>query len=91
MDVYAHIIVSGVVQGVGYRMFVIRTARKLGLTGRVRNLHSGQVEIETEGHRGVIEILIKELYTGNPWASVRDVHTEWGSYTGRYASFDVDY
>ncbi len=89
MDVYADIIVSGVVQGVGYRMFAARTAGRLGLKGQVKNLPSGQVEIEVEGGRGMIESLITELYTGNPWASVKTINTEWGRYTGRFHTFQI--
>lgn len=91
MDAQAHIIVSGRVQGVGYRYFVMHTARKYQLTGWVRNLMSGEVEIEIEGNRGLIESLIQELWTGNTWATVRNVQTAWGPFSGKYKAFDVRY
>ena len=91
MYVYADIVVSGVVQGVGYRMFVVKTAGQLELTGQVKNMPSGQVRIEAEGQRSRMESLIKELYTGNPWASVKNIHTEWGRYTGRFYTFKIVY
>jgi len=89
MDAHAHIIVSGMVQGVGYRYFVIRTARKLDLTGWVKNLPNGEVEIEAEGAKGNIESLIKELPVGNPSAVVRNVDVNWSKPTGKYSDFDV--
>ena len=89
MDIRAHIIVSGRVQGVGYRYFVCKQARRMGLTGRVKNLPHGEVEIDVEGPRGIIESLISALWTGNPWATVTNLHTEWAKYTGQYDGFDV--
>ena len=89
MDVRAHIIVCGIVQGVGYRYFVMRQARRMELTGWVKNLPSGDVEIDVEGPRGLIESLIKELWTGNAWATVRNVDVRWDRYAGQYTGFDV--
>ncbi len=89
MQAYAHIIVSGMVQGVGYRYFVVRTARNLDLTGWVKNLPTGEVEIETEGPKGNIQSLIDELPVGNPHATVRNVEVNWSKPTGKYSDFDV--
>ncbi len=91
MDVGAHIIVSGMVQGVGYRYFVSRTARRMNLTGWVKNLPNQEVEIEVEGPKGLIESLIKELSTGNSWAVVRNVDVNWGKPAGQYSSFDITF
>lgn len=87
----AHILVSGRVQGVGYRYFVLKQAHRMELTGWVKNLHSGEVEIEVEGPRGLIESLIQDLWTGNAWATVRNVSVDWEQYTGKYDGFDVTY
>ena len=89
MTVQAHINVSGIVQGVGYRYFVTKLARKWELTGWVKNLYTGEVEIEVEGPRGLIESLIQELWTGNAWATVRDVEVRWEKYSGNYSGFDI--
>jgi len=89
LDVRAHIIVSGMVQGVGYRYFVLRTARRLHLAGWVRNVHTGEVEIEAEGPRGMVESLIRELRTGNPHADVRNVELAWETASGGDSGFDI--
>jgi acylphosphatase len=77
------------VQGVGYRFFVFRQARRLQLAGWVRNLPSGEVEIRVEGPRGMIESLIRDLWTGNPSAAVRNVEVAWSAFSGRFKRFDV--
>lgn len=91
MDVSSHIIVSGNVQGVGYRYFVMRLARKMQLNGWVKNLHTGEVEIEVEGPKGILESFIQELWTGNPWATVRNIDVQWVRFRGKYTGFDVTY
>ena len=91
MYVQAHIVVSGIVQGVGYRYFVSKLAGKWELTGWVKNLPTGEVEIEIEGPRGLIESLIKDLWTGNVWATVRDIDVRWEKYTGKYDGFDITF
>lgn len=50
-----HLCVTGMVQGVGFRFFAINRARKYGITGWVRNLYDGRVEIEAEGNRSDLE------------------------------------
>ncbi len=91
MDKTAHIIVSGVVQGVGFRYFVMKQARRLVLTGWVRNLPSSEVEIEAEGPEGMIQEMIRELWTGNSYASVNNVDVRWETYKGKYTGFDITY
>jgi acylphosphatase len=91
MDMRAHIVVSGTVQGVGFRYFTMRMARKMQLTGWVRNLPSGEVEIEVEGPRGLIESLIQDLNVGNTWVRVTNMDVQWDSYSGQYTGFDITY
>jgi acylphosphatase len=91
MSSQAHILVTGMVQGIGYRYFVKRLAASLGLPGWVKNLPSGQVEIAVEGDRSLIESMIRDLKTGHPYASVRQVAVEWGPWTGRWKEFRVAY
>ncbi len=85
----AHIIVNGIVQGVGFRWFVVRTAESLGVTGWTRNRYDGSVEIEAEGTKSSLEALLKEVRIGPRMASVSDIAVEWRPYEARHKSFDV--
>lgn len=83
--------VSGRVQGVFFRMFVMKEARALGLTGRVRNLPDGRVEVNAEGEGEKLKKLIEKLYQGPPGAIVQDVKVDWGEYLHEYDDFQIDY
>jgi acylphosphatase len=89
MQVRLHIVVKGVVQGVGFRYFVHRHATKLELTGWARNLFNGDVEIEVEGERSLLEIFLAEVKVGPRSAHVKDLLIEWQPYENKYASFDI--
>jgi acylphosphatase len=89
--VRVHILVLGRVQGVGFRAFAARTAAGLGLSGGVRNLDDGRVELDVEGRRSVIETLIRELKTGPPAAHVTKIEMEWSGATGLYSTFSIWY
>jgi acylphosphatase len=67
------IIVSGRVQAVSYRDWTVRTAKKFGLTGWVRNLSDGRVEILAEGEEEAIGQLIEACHQGPPLARVDHV------------------
>ena len=85
----AKIKVRGLVQGVGFRWFVEREANKLNLNGYVRNLFNGEVEIEAEGQRGLIEELIKKLRVGTRMSHVTGVNVKWLEYQNKYSVFDI--
>ena len=92
MHVAAHMIVKGLVQGVGFRWFVSRHAQTLGLRGFVANLHDGSVEIEVAGDRGMIEELIKQVRVGPRSAHVSNVHIEWiegDTNEDQYSHFEI--
>ena len=71
--VRVHVTVSGMVQGVGYRYFTVTEARKLGLAGWVRNLMNGDVELEAQGSRSDVAMLISRLKLGSAWSDVQRV------------------
>ena len=87
--VRAKILVSGRVQGVGYRAFTCRMAASRGLTGGVENLDSGQVAVDVEGSRNVLEEFLADLKRGPVGARVTQVQVEWGNATGRYHDFTI--
>ena len=67
------LIVDGLVQGVGFRVFIIRKAKALGLCGWVRNLPDGSVEIEAQGSEELLDELLSHAKQGPPGAKVRSV------------------
>ena len=69
--------VEGRVQGVGFRFFVCDRARALGLAGTVRNLPAGSVQVEAEGSRESLAVLLQDLHQGPPAARVERVGVEW--------------
>ena len=71
-----HVRVTGVVQGVGFRWFVREKARRLGLSGWVRNLPDGSVEVVASGEQGQIDLLVGELKKGPEGAVVDHIQHE---------------
>lgn len=71
-----HIVVKGVVQGVGFRYFTMQLARDYGITGWVRNREDGSVEVEAEGEEIIIKSFVKDLSIGPHSAHVSKVDVE---------------
>lgn len=68
-----HVLVSGKVQGVGYRMSVLQAANKFNLNGWVRNLPDGKVEAIFEGNLIELEQMIRWCHQGNSPAVIQDI------------------
>jgi acylphosphatase len=64
-------LISGLVQGVGFRYFAQRAARQTGVTGWVRNLDDGRVEVYANGAREQLDGLESRLRSGPPRADIR--------------------
>ena len=84
-------VVSGRVQGVFFRNFVVGHARRLGLTGYVRNLPDGTVGVFAEGGRDKLEQLELLLWQGTQAARVENVDVRWHRAAVKYAAFTVLY
>lgn len=86
-----HALISGRVHGVGFRVFVLRRAQMLGLTGRVRNLYfpARQVEVIAEGPEEALEQLLAALRRGPSAAEVTRVDVSWEPATGEFLDFDI--
>lgn len=84
-----HIVVSGRVQGVGFRYHTQRTAMALGLTGYVRNLPDGGLEIVAEGAPDNLRDLAAWARHGPRTAYVADMRTAFCEATGEFADFAV--
>ena len=85
----ASIVVSGRVQGVFFRAHTQREAAALGLTGWVKNLTDGRVEILVEGERERVEGLITAVREGPPMSHVEAVDVSWLEYRGEFEGFQV--
>lgn len=81
-QIRAHVLVSGTVQGVGYRAAVWDMAQLLKLNGWVRNLRDRRVEAVFEGPRSQVEEMIRWCHQGPPAAAVREVKVEYGAPEG---------
>lgn len=90
-DVIAvHLVVRGLVQGVGFRPFIYRIASRLGLAGFVRNIGGSEVEIWIEGRRPAVEDFLELLYSEKPPpADIEDVYLSFESPKG-YSFFAID-
>jgi acylphosphatase len=84
-----HLIINGRVQGVGYRMSAYDAAIDLGITGWVRNLHDGSVEVLAESDRAALEQFVLWAKKGPGYAQVSDVKTEELTATGEFTKFNI--
>jgi acylphosphatase len=87
--VRARIRVTGLVQGVFYRQSSVREAARLGISGAVRNLPDGSVEVEAEGVRSAVEALVAWCRRGPPSARVEELEVAWEPPTGDSGPFSV--
>ena len=82
-------LITGRVQGVGYRLFVRDAGRREGLHGHVRNLPDGRVEVEAEGADDALERFEAALWRGPALARVADIAIDDVPPSGRTGSFIV--
>ena len=86
-DARAHLFVSGLVQGVGYRFYAMRKANAYGVSGFAKNLMDGRVEVVVEGSRSMVEQFISDLKVGPMSAHVSDIRIEWDQPTYEFNGF----
>ena len=86
-----YILISGVVQGVGFRHFTRQNAMRLGVRGYAKNLPNGKVEVVAEGDKATLDEFVKILWKGPPASRVEDVKVEARPHSGEYTSFGVKY
>jgi acylphosphatase len=89
MDVAARFLVSGRVQGVGFRYFTAQAAADLGLDGEVRNLADGRVEVHVEGARAQLDQLEQAVRQGPSGCRVDEVVVEPVERLNRRRGFHV--
>jgi len=84
-----HLLISGNVQGVFYRMNAKNKADELSLTGWVRNTSDGKVEVLAEGKERDLKEFIKWCYNGSEGAKVDKVEVEWSDYENKFDKFKI--
>ena len=90
MKVARKFLISGEVQGVGYRFFAQRAAARHQIVGYVRNLKDGRVEALAEGIAADVEAFKHDLATGPAYASVANVEELNLEPTGSYSLFRIE-
>lgn len=83
--------VTGRVQGVGFRAFVVREARALVVHGTARNLPDGAVEVVAEGPEESLRVLLAALRRGPAYSDVSAVDAQWCDATGGFRGFNITY
>lgn len=82
-------VVHGRVQGVSFRYYTLREARRLGLVGWVANRPDGTVGLEAEGEPAALAALESWLHEGPTYAKVTRVESQRGTATGEFDAFRV--
>lgn len=90
MNIRVHLFISGKVQGVCFRDATRQMAHGMELTGFVRNLTDGRVEIVAEGDKDCVDKLVQWSHAGPPWAVVEHVEREDEPYMGEFNSFEIE-
>lgn len=83
------ILISGLVQGVFFRREVTRLARRLDVTGWVRNLPDGNVEVVAEGDKQKLDEIVQFCRIGPSGARVKDVGVDWSDFKGEFRGFRI--
>jgi acylphosphatase len=91
LKVRAHVLISGIVQGVFFRHYTRKQAGKHGVYGWVRNLHDGRVEAIFEGEKENVDKIIEFCRRGPPGSEVTSVQVDYGNWTGEFQEFFVRY
>ena len=81
--------ITGRVQDVGFRNFTRMRARRLGVTGWVRNERDGSVRLEAEGPREALDSLVDAVHRGPRMARVENVEVDWTDATDEFDTFRV--
>jgi len=83
------LIITGRVQGVFFRASALEKAQGLSLSGWVKNLSEGSIELVAEGPRYALEQLLEWCRRGPPSARVADVSARWGKSLGEFRTFMI--
>jgi acylphosphatase len=90
MKIARKFIISGMVQGVGFRFFTQRSAARHQVRGYVRNLEDGRVEALAEGDAKSVQAFLEDLTTGPTYAQVEDIEETVLEPQGLFSSFLIE-
>ncbi len=90
MKIARKFIVKGIVQGVGYRFFTQRAAAECGITGYVKNLENGDVEVVAEGEQTDMENFKRKLLAGPQYSIVKSLEEIVLEPTNGFPSFRIE-
>ena len=85
------VLISGKVQGVGFRNFTRMNAKQLGINGYAKNLPNGKVEVVAEADKSQLDALIALLKQGPRFARVDSLEVDERPFTGEYKTFGIRY
>ena len=86
-----YVLISGKVQGVGFRNFTQLNAQQLGVNGYAKNLANGKVEVVAEGDKSQLYALLEFLKKGPRYAKVDSIEIDGRDFTGEYKGFGIRY
>lgn len=84
-----NLLVTGNVQGVFFRASTLEQAQQLNLSGWVKNLADGSVEVVAEGSRYALDALLAWCKRGPPAAEVDDVSVRWSQHRNEFKTFQI--
>jgi acylphosphatase len=90
MERQVHVYYSGRVQGVGFRYTAVDLAQDLGITGWVRNLSDGRVEILAEAQEDILKSFLDKIKDAFS-AYIRDILIDWKPATGEFSDFTIKF
>ena len=84
-----HVFFSGTVQGVGFRFTVERISRHFNVTGFVRNLADGRVELVAEGEETILQNFLKTIQDSSMASYIRDAEAKWSNPQDAFKRFET--
>ena len=84
-----HVYFSGHVQGVGFRYSVKQLSLEFDVTGWVKNLPDGRVELVAEGERNELETFQAAIPDAGLRRFIRETQSHWSEGTGQFRGFEI--
>lgn len=84
-----HVIFKGRVQGVGFRFMTQMIARGFPVTGYVRNLQDGTVELSAEGDETILQNFLKAIRESRLSHNIEDLNADWKEAAGSWKTFSI--